>query len=137
MCNAEKGKLPEKTLFVSVSKGIVISDLKLCPNVPPPVPEQCLLAFSASSQFYLRFNSESQAILVCSTSKHRHWQLLPQKHGETTRRNLPFSESNSSRLILVVQQELFAKDPDSWWQECQSVVDTKTLQREQLVTHYN
>jgi hypothetical protein len=89
----------------------VIGDPKLCPNVSPPVPEQCLLAFSASSQYYHRFNSESSDILVCSTLKQRRWQLLPQECRETERRNLPFSGSNSSRLIFVVQQELFTKDP--------------------------
>jgi len=41
------------------------------------------------------------------------WHLLPQKPRETERRTLPFSGSNSYRLILVVQQELFAKDPES------------------------
>src|SRR5712692_9994781 len=29
----------QKTLFVPVSKGIVIGDPKRCPNVSPPVPE--------------------------------------------------------------------------------------------------
>src|SRR5690348_11745974 len=48
-------------------KGPVINILEGCPNVSPPVSEQCLLAFSASPQYYLRFNSESPAILVCST----------------------------------------------------------------------
>jgi hypothetical protein len=42
-------------------------------------------------------------------SKQRRWQLLPQKHRATTRRNLPFSESHSSRLIRGVQQEWFTK----------------------------
>ena len=50
-------------------------------------------------------------MLLRSTLKQWRWQLLPQKPRETERRNLPFSGSNSSRLILVVQQELFAKDP--------------------------
>jgi hypothetical protein len=50
---------------------------------------------------------------VCSTLKKKHWQLLLQKYRETERRNFPFSGSNSSHLILVVQQELFAKDPDA------------------------
>jgi hypothetical protein len=40
-------------------KDMVINALKLCPNVSPPVPEQCLLAFSASSQYSHRSNSES------------------------------------------------------------------------------
>jgi len=43
--------------------------------------------------------------------KTERWQLLPQKYRETERKNLPFSGSNSSRLSLVVQRELFAKDP--------------------------
>jgi hypothetical protein len=76
-----------------------------------PFFKQCLLAFSASSQFYHRFNSESKAILVCGTSKQWRWQLLPQKLRETERRNVPFSVGDSSRLMLVVQQECFAKDP--------------------------
>jgi hypothetical protein len=81
------------TLFVPVSKGTVISDLKSCLNVSLPLPEQCLLAFSASSQSFLRFNSESQAILECSTSKQGSWQLRPQKRRETARRNLIYFPS--------------------------------------------
>jgi hypothetical protein len=61
--------IAQKTLFVPISKGPVLSVLKNCPNVSSPVSEQCLLAFSASSQYYHRFNSESSAILVCSTLK--------------------------------------------------------------------
>src|SRR5215469_16926628 len=70
-----------------------------------------LLAFSASSQSSHRFNSESSAILVCSTLKQKRWQLLPHRYRATERRNFPLSGSNSSRLSLVVQQELVAKDP--------------------------
>ena len=33
MCRWQKGSLPEKTLFVLISKGTVINALKLCPNV--------------------------------------------------------------------------------------------------------
>ena len=105
--------IAQKTLFVPVSKAPVINALKGCPNISPPVREQRLLAFSASSQYYHRFNSESPAILVYNTLKQKRWQLLPQKYRETERRNFPFSGSNSSRLSLVVQQELFAKDPES------------------------
>src|SRR5947209_2346534 len=75
-------------------------------------PVNRLLAFSASSQSFHRFNSERQTIVAYSTSKQKHWQLLPQKDRETERRNLPFSRSNSSRLMLVGQQELFAKGPE-------------------------
>src|SRR2546426_11819265 len=89
-------------LFVPVSKGIVISDLKLCPNVSPPVPEQCLLAFSASSRYSHRFNSESQAILVCSTSKQRRWQLLSQKHRETVRRILSLSAGATALVSFLL-----------------------------------
>src|SRR6266566_7261156 len=53
-----------KTLFIPVSNGPVINALKGCPNASPPVPEQCFLAFSACSQYYHRFNSESSAILA-------------------------------------------------------------------------
>ena len=59
--------IAQKTLFVPVSKAPVINALKSCPNISPPVREQCLLAFSASSQYSHRFNSESSATLVCST----------------------------------------------------------------------
>src|SRR2546421_12280868 len=58
-----------KTLFIPVSKGPAINVLKGCPNASPPVPEQCFLAFSASSQYSHRFNSESSAILMCNTLK--------------------------------------------------------------------
>ncbi len=71
--------IAQKTLFVPVSKAPVINALKGCPNISPPVREQRLLAFSASSQYYHRFNSESPAILVYNTLKQKRWQLLPQK----------------------------------------------------------
>ncbi len=41
--------IAQKTLFVPVSKAPVINALKGCPNISPPVREQRLLAFSASS----------------------------------------------------------------------------------------
>jgi len=47
------------------------------------VSEQCLLAFSASSQYSHRFNSETSAILVCSTLKQKRWQLLPHRYRAT------------------------------------------------------
>ena len=34
------------------------------------------------------------------------------KHTKTERRNLPYGGSNKSRLVLVVQHQLIAKDPD-------------------------
>src|SRR5437660_9844503 len=68
----------------------------------PPVPEQSPLAFSASSQYSHRFNSESSVILVYNTLKQKRWQLLPHRYKETERRNFPFSGGNSSRLSLVV-----------------------------------
>jgi len=99
-------------LFVPFSKAPVINALKGCLKISPPVPEQCLLAFSASSQHSHRFNSESSCILVCSTLKQKRWQLLPRKYRESDRRNFLFSGSNGSRLSLVGQHVLFAKDPD-------------------------
>ena len=108
-CTTRLGQ--QTTLFVPVSKASVINTLKGCLNISPPVPEQCLLAFSASSQYSHRFNSEVSSILVCSTLKQKRWQLHPHSYRETERRNFPFSGSNSSRLSLVVQQKLFAKDP--------------------------
>jgi hypothetical protein len=74
-----------------------------CLNISPPVPEQCLLAFSASSQDSHRSNSDISFILVCSTLKQKRWQLLPHRYRETKRRNFPFSGRNSSRLSLDVQ----------------------------------
>jgi hypothetical protein len=65
---------------------------------------QCLLAFSASSQYYHRFNSESSAILACSTLIQRLWQLLPQKYRETERRNLPFSGSNRPVSAILTKR---------------------------------
>jgi len=65
--------IAQKTLFVPVSKGPVINVLKGCPNVSPLVSEQCLLAFSASSKHYQRFNSGSQSILVFCESELSLW----------------------------------------------------------------
>jgi hypothetical protein len=103
----------KNTLFVPLSKGAVHTVLTDCPNVSPPVPVQCLLALLAPSQSSHRFNSESSAILVCRTFKQRREQLLPQKDSATERRHFPSQGSTSSRLILGVQQQGVAKDPDS------------------------
>jgi hypothetical protein len=75
-----------RSFSLSLSK--MISDLKARPSVFLVVQERSLLAFSASSQLFHRFNSQSYYMPVFNESKQRIWQRLFQKHGETLRRNL-------------------------------------------------
>jgi hypothetical protein len=97
-------------IYIPVSKASVINALKGYLKISPAVLEQCLLAFSASSQSSHRLNSESSSILVCRVRKVEALTTATSQVQRNWEKEL--SGSNSSRLSLVVQQELLAKDPD-------------------------